>query len=270
MTPRHVVVVDPYSSGVLYAPALRRAGFSPVAVRSVPMPAPQFTSAFRPEDFDAQYLADGNFAELVRTLAGKGVLAVLPGSESGVALADRLAARLTPKLAHVPALASHRRHKGLMTAAVGAAGLPVTPTLTVRDPSEATDWLADPCVAGHDLVIKPATSVSTDGVTLAPGGTGAQSIVAGLLGKTNAAGLTNDEVVIQRRLFGVEYVVNTFSHDGRHTVTDICRYAKDSEHGNFAVYKDVEFLPAGGPGHGGPRRAGIPVRAGAHRDHADG
>jgi biotin carboxylase len=97
-------------------------------------------------------------------------------------------------------------------------------------------------VAGHDLVIKPATSVSTDGVTLAAGGRGWREIVTGLLGRINATGVRNEEVVLQRRLTGTEYVINTFTADGRHTVTDVCRYTKVSNGESFAVYQDVEFL----------------------------
>ncbi|GAA1713194.1 ATP-grasp domain-containing protein [Kribbella yunnanensis] len=239
MSNRHVIIVDPYSSGVLYAPAVRRAGFSPVAVRSTPFPAAQFTNAFRPGDFDHD-LIQGD--ALTDQLAALNVAAVIPGSESGVSLADRLAAALTPQAANVPALANCRRHKGHMINAVAAAGLPVAPTIFVRDAKEAADFVTRPDVAGHDLVIKPATSVSTDGVTLAPGGRDWRSIVNNLLGRTNATGVRADEIVIQRRLRGTEFVVNTFTANGRHAVTDVCRYTKVSNGDSFAVYQDVEFL----------------------------
>jgi biotin carboxylase len=249
MTRGHVIVVDPYSSGVLYAPALRRAGFSPVAVRSVPFPHATFTDAFRPDDFDVRVTADGDFDDLAHTLGELRPVAVLPGSESGVELADRLAARLTPRLANAPELSRSRRHKGLMAEAVRAAGLPVAPTVCVRDPADAEDRLAGTDFAGHDLVVKPSMGVSTDGVTLAPGGSRWRPLAERLLGRTNATGVVDREVVIQRRLFGTEYAVNTFSHDGRHTVTDICRYEKAANGDSFAVYKGVEFLPMDGPHH---------------------
>ncbi|WP_327379042.1 ATP-grasp domain-containing protein (plasmid) [Streptomyces sp. NBC_01216] len=247
MTNRVVVIVDPYSSGVLYAPALRRAGFSPVAVRSAPFPATQFTSTFRPDDFDRCLLGDTGLDSLVRQLAPLGVAAVVPGSESGVTLADRLTARLTPATANLPSLAHCRNHKGHMTAAVAAAGLPVTPTVCVHEPDQATDFVERGDVAGHDLVIKPATSVSTDGVTLAPASRGWRPAVRKLLGRTNATGVRNEEVVLQRRLTGTEYVVNTFTAEGRHLVSDVCRYTKVTNGDSFAVYQDVEFLPMDAP-----------------------
>ena len=250
MSPHIAVIVDPYSSGVLYAPALRRAGFSPIAVCSDPPPAAEFTADFRPADFDACLWAKDGEETILRELARQDVAVVLPGAESGVLLADRLAAALTPQRANDPALAASRRHKGLMQQALAQHGLPVTPTVTVRSPTdEAARLLSGPRFAGHDLVVKPATAVSTDGVTLAEGGRGWQQAVTKLLGRANVTGLVNEEVVVQRRLYGTEYVVNTFSYGGRHTVTDLCRYRKVSNAGHFAVYQDVEFLPLEGPGH---------------------
>ncbi|WP_128378561.1 ATP-grasp domain-containing protein [Streptomyces cavernae] len=247
MTKRTVVIVDPYSSGVSYAPALRRAGFSPVAVRSTPFPAEQFTSSFRPNDFDKHWVENTDPNVLVRQLAPLGVAAVVPGSESGVRLADQLAAELTPTTAHLPSLAHCRHHKGHMMAAVAAVGLPVTPTVCVREPDQAAGFVRRDDIAGHDLVIKPATSVSSDGVTLAPGGRGWRSAVQALLGRTNATGVLNEEVVLQRRLIGPEYVVNTFTAEGRHFVTDVCRYTKVTNGDSFAVYQDVDFLAMDAP-----------------------
>ncbi|WP_410595596.1 ATP-grasp domain-containing protein [Amycolatopsis sp. lyj-23] len=244
------VVVDPYSSGTKYASALMRAGFSPVAVRSHPRPARDFTATFCQQDFDDGFEeeesgVDGVLRELVR----RNVVAVLPGAESGVRLADALATHLTPGLANDPGLATARRHRGLMQQAVARHGLPVIPTLTIRDPQEAVEALERPEFAGRSLVVKPATAVSTDGVTLVEAGQPWQPAVVGLLGRRNAVGLVNEEVVVQPRVHGTEYAVNTFSHNGRHTITDICRYNKVSNAGHFAVYRDVEFLRADDSGH---------------------
>ncbi|MFI6344075.1 ATP-grasp domain-containing protein [Streptomyces sp. NPDC050560] len=246
---RTVVIVDPYSSGALYARALRRDGFHPVAVLTWPPPADVFTDTFRPGDFATVMTSGGDRAPLEERLGGMAPVAVLPGSESGVGLADRLARRLTPDLAHVAALAPGRVHKGHMARAVASAGLRTAPTLCVRDVREAEAPLAAPEFAGHDLVVKPATSVSTDGVTLVPAGRDWRPAVNALLGRRNATGVVNEDVVVQRRLYGTEYVVDTFSHGGRHTVTDLCRYTKTAVGDSFAVYQDVEFLPAGDPAY---------------------
>lgn len=248
-TERVVVVVDAYSSGVMYAPALRRAGFSPVAVASVPEPAAVFTSSFRPADFDRRYSAAIGGAALVGELEQLDPIAVVPGTESGVELADRLAAELTPHLANDPGLIRARRHKGQMNAALVSAGVPAIRTTCSSDPEYVACWIAQNRLTAADLVVKPAMSAGTDGVTLVQSDTGWRAAMQQLQGARNPMGLVNDEVVVQERAKGIEYVVDTFTHDGWHTVTNICRYRKVHNAANFAVYESVEFLLYMAPGH---------------------
>ncbi|MGE7388370.1 ATP-grasp domain-containing protein [Streptomyces sp. NPDC004126] len=252
MTARHVVVVDPYSSGAKLPGLLRRAGLVPVGVTSYPVPPPVYTTAFRPQDFEVLLEADSDDpAALVAVLAALRPVAVLAGAESGVLLADRLAAALTPGLANDPGLAPARRHKGLMAEALAAAGVPAIRSAFVRGADEAWAWVRECALEGRDLVVKPALSGGTEDVTLVPAADEERlrTVVGHLLRRVNVLGLPNDEVVVQERVTGTEYVVDTFSHGGRHTVTNICRYGKTANAGSFAVYESVEFLPYDLPGH---------------------
>src|SRR5262249_15218802 len=54
---------------------------------------------------------------------------------------------------------------------------------------------------------------------------------------------------VQERVSGTEYVVDTFSFDGVHTVTNICRYSKITDGDRFAVYESMDFLPYHAPGN---------------------
>lgn len=245
-----VVVVDPYSSGVIYAPALRRSGFSPVAVLSFPGPSPDFTTTFCPADFDLELSADQGTTRVAERLAALRPTAVVPGTESGVLLADELAAVLTPGLANLPELSYARRHKGAMAAAVQASGVPVARTLCASQADEVEQWIVDQGLAGIDLVVKPAMAAGTEGVSLARGGRGWRSAFERLLGQLNAMGVVNNDIVVQERLIGTEFAVDTFSFDGVHTVTDICRYGKRATESSFAVYDHVEFLDYHGERHG--------------------
>jgi len=251
-----VVIVQPYSSGNMYASALRRAGFSPCAV-TLRSAAP-LADSFRAADFDhhIEYGA-GDDEEITPQLVGPVLdrlreldpIAVLPGEQHGVRLADHLAAVLTPDRANLPELASARWHKGDMYAAVAAAGVPVVEGLSTRDPDEAADWLRDRGLVGRDLVVKPANASGSDGVTLLPAGVGLHAAVAGLAGVVSRHGIQLTDVIVQEHVTGVEYAVDTFSHDGVHTVTDIVRYRKVSGGGRMAIYESMEFLPFDAPGH---------------------
>jgi biotin carboxylase len=246
---RHVVVVDPYSSGARFAEAFTKRGLIPVGVTSFPSPPPIYTSAFRPTDFGVLLSADVGTAALIEALRPFDPVAVVPGAESGVLLADMLAAALTPALANEPSLSAARRHKGAMVESITAAGLRSIRTARVDSVAGAEAAVAAASLTGVDLVVKPVLSGGSEDVTMLPGGTGLAELLARLLGKVNVLNIRNDEILIQERLHGIEYVVDTLSWNGRHTVTDICRYEKGTDGGGFAVYQGIEFLPYDAPGH---------------------
>jgi hypothetical protein len=252
-----VAIVQPYSSGNMFAPVFRRAGFAPCAV-IVGTHAPLATS-FHPEDFDHHFVYGASDAEpitarvlqpVVAGLRELSPVAVIPGEQHGVMIADRLAAILTPGLANVPRLESARWHKGDMCEAVAAAGLPVIRGLCAREPAEIQHWLRREALTGRDLVVKPANASGTDGVTLLPAGRGWQEAVTSLAGAVSRHGIQFGDVIVQEYVTGTEYAVDTFSYEGTHTITDIVKYNKVTARRRMAIYESMEFLPFDSPGHG--------------------
>jgi biotin carboxylase len=240
----------------MYAPALRRAGFSPCAV-TLRSAAP-LSDSFKAADFDHHVEYGAGDAEVItpqlvgpvlERLREMDPVAVIPGEQYGVKLADHLAALLTPERANVPELTSARWHKGDMYAAVARAGLPVIPSLCTRDPDEVAGWLRGENLEGRDLVVKPANGSGTEGVFMLPAGAGWRATVAGLTDSVSRHGIQLTDVVVQEYVTGVEYAVDTFSYDGVHTVTDIVRYGKVSSGGQIAIYESMEFVPFDAPGH---------------------
>ncbi len=246
---RVVVVVDPYSSGNQWAPALRAAGLVPVAVMAAAAVPAIYTATFVPDDFTVVVRSAEGGTDVADRLRPLDPLAVLPGAESGVELADRLAAALTPRRANIPALAAARRHKGAMAAAVAAAGLPVVRHVCSADPARIADWLAGSGLAGRDVVVKPPKSGGTDDVILVRAGQDWRPAFDRVLGAENQMGGVNSEVMVQEYMAGVEYVVDTCTVDGVHTLVDICRYRKGDNGGHMAVYDWMEWLPPDTPGH---------------------
>ncbi|WP_242902488.1 ATP-grasp domain-containing protein [Actinomadura terrae] len=241
------VIVDPYSSGALFAPAFRDAGVPVVAVTSGPRPPGVYASSYLPADFDEIVAFDGDLAPVIARLREIRPRCVIAGCESGVELADAIAPEVVPEVANTPERAAARRHKGAMAAAAAAAGLPVIAQICTADPAEMEAWIEASGLAGRDLVVKPPKSVCTDGVIRLPGGRGRRKAFDALAGRTNRLGLVNDRVVVQEYVKGVEYVVDTFSHDGVHTVTDVCRYRKIDNGPYMAVYDSMEWLPPDEP-----------------------
>ncbi|MFL6122116.1 ATP-grasp domain-containing protein [Actinophytocola sp.] len=249
MTARSVVVVDPYSSGNLFAAALREHGYVPVCVTTGETPPEIYLSSYRPADFDAVHVFRGDPTSLAAELRHLSPVAVIPGAETGVELADTLAAALTPDRANVPATTSARRHKGEMARVVSDSGLPALRTLCTSDGEEASAWLVRVGLADSDIVLKPPRSGGGNGFTLVPAGTDWRPAFDALLRTPDQYGNLDGEVVVQEYAAGVEYAVDTVSQDGGHAVTAICRYGKTRNATHAAVYESIEFLPFGLPGH---------------------
>jgi L-amino acid ligase len=193
-----VCLVDAYSaSGGALAQAFLDAGCRLCHVHSAAQVPPIYRGTFRPELFalDAVATEPGLPARLAR----EGVRAVLPGTEPGTAAADALAFALG--LPGNPPSTSHlRRDKFRMGEAVRAAGLAAVRQASVRSAAQARavvrEWGAPP------TVVKPVTSVGSDGVRFCDNEEGVVAAVEALLGQTNCLGLPNDAVLVQERLFG--------------------------------------------------------------------
>ncbi|MFD0382586.1 hypothetical protein ACFQ2B_09830 [Streptomyces stramineus] len=96
ITGKPIVIVDPFSSGGLYASAFAAEGLTAVAVISYPEIPAAYAAAFEPGDYTEVLTYDGDFGALVARLRALDPLGVLPGTEIAVEFADALAAEVTP------------------------------------------------------------------------------------------------------------------------------------------------------------------------------
>jgi biotin carboxylase len=244
------VIVDPYSSGALYAPAFLEAGVPVVALVSGPAPPDVYAGSYRPDDFREVIVCAGDPGQAIARLRALRPRCVLAGCESGVELGDAVAPEVVPDAANPPATASARRHKGAMAEAAARAGLPIIEQVCTGDPAEAEAWIERAGLRGRDLVVKPPKSASTDGVTRVPRGEGWRAVFDSMLGRPNRLGLVNDRLVVQEYCRGTEYVVDTASHAGVHSVSDICRYHKIDNGDHMAVYESMAWMPPSIPEYG--------------------
>lgn len=241
------VVVDPYSSGALFTAAFAEHGVEVVAVLSDERPPDAFASSYRPEDFDDPIVFRGDLAALAARVRALNPRCVVAGCESGVELAERLAPLVLPDRCNVPELAQARRDKWRMAEAVAAAGLAVIPQICTDDPDEVADWIERSGLRGQDLVVKPPKSASTDGVVKVPGGVGWAEVFAANLGRVNQFGEVDERLLVQKFVTGTEYVIDTFSHPGGHSLVDVCRYQKVDNGPHMAVYDAMHWVPPTDP-----------------------
>jgi biotin carboxylase len=237
------VVVDPFSSGVFYAPAFKEADVPVVTVLSRQEVPAVYLPSFHPEDFQEVIQFTGDHEPVIRRLLQLQPRCILPGTEVGVELADQLAAQVTPDVANVPELTSARRHKWEMAQAAVKAGIPIIRQICTDDPAEVSAWIEREGLVGHDLVVKPPKSASTDGVTRVHRGHGWRAVFDAQLGKPNQWDVINDRMLVQEYVTGTEFVVDSFSYEGIHTFTDVCRYKKIDNGPHMAVYDSMEWIP---------------------------
>ncbi|MFD3971829.1 ATP-grasp domain-containing protein [Streptomyces cyaneofuscatus] len=241
------VIVDPFSSGARYAPEFASFGIATVAVSSLPTVPAAYADSWDPALHRQLHAFDGNLEHLLAALRPLSPRCVLAGAESGVELADILTERLLPEQANVPSLAAARRDKGAMAQALRDAGVPTIPQICTDDPEAVRAWIDREGLYNRDLVVKPPKSGSTDGVTRVPAGADWRIPFDAQLGRINQWHNLNDRMVVQEYARGTEFVVDTFSHGGRHTVADICRYEKTDNGGQMAVYESLTWVAPDAP-----------------------
>ncbi|GAA5786832.1 ATP-grasp domain-containing protein [Chitiniphilus shinanonensis] len=235
---QYVIVVDPFSSGTLYAPRFVSLGYPCVAVRSSPHISARFARGFQPAGF-----LDGRLFDIDEALAQFGAaraVAVVAGCEMAVAAADALAERLG--LPGNPAASTAlRRDKYPMQQALAAAGLRHIPSLFIHNPERIDQATAD--LEEIAYVVKPVNSASTDGVRFAHGREGArQALRDSAWGQVNDLGEVNRGFVVQPFVEGPEYVVDLVAHAGGYTVASVCVYDKVECNGARFVYAGLEAL----------------------------
>jgi hypothetical protein len=239
---RHAIIVDPVSTGQEYAAAFRDAGVEPVAVLSTPEPAESFRASWHPENFAAVHALGRDVATLADTLRGYAPICVVPGAETGVELSDALVEHLLPGTGNVPGLSAARRDKWRMALALREAGVAHLRQTCTGDPAEVAAWVAEAGLDAQPLVFKPPKSMGTDNVHVVPPGTDWRPAFAEIIGHVNKAGLVNERVLVEEFAPGAEYLVDTYSVDGRHGLVDVCRYTKIGRGDRIGIYDRVDFL----------------------------
>ncbi len=261
-----VAVVDPYSTGAQIAGVLAERGADTVAVLSSEPPTRRY--APDPAEYLHIHKHRGDEKDTGRTLASLGVTHLIPGSESGVALADQLSA-LLELTGNDPDTSRLRRDKKAMAAALASAGLAHARTYHARTLAEAreagalaaslfadqrTDHArrlvevgdAASAIGRWPVVVKPVASGGSDNVVFAKNLQEVESAAATILATSNVYGEPNDAVICQEYLDGPQYAVNTVSRNARHRIVEVWRDTRTRIAGRL-IYDRMDLLPANDP-----------------------
>lgn len=245
---RPVVIVNPLSSGIELAPAFKARGIPAIAITLKPIDWNGFGTKINTSDFMEICSVQENLAERLKKYKP---LAIIPGTEEGVPLAESLASILTPQFANCPKRAPNRLHKALMQTSLIEAGVPALKTVNTSVEKTAESWIKANQLDACPLIIKPPISAGSDKVFHIPAkGDWKKAFNRVLTEPSLTTGKRNETVVIQEEAIGTEFAVGTVSANGKHYLTHLIKYNKTSAHDRKTVYDYVEFVPYSEKFHG--------------------
>ncbi len=238
---RPVVIVDPLSSGIELAPTFNARGIPAIAVTLTNEEWPEFGSKMKASDFIA-VLPDQHGIE--NLLKQYDPIAIIPGTEEGIPIAERLTEILTPHLSNDPSKSHHRSHKALMQKALAVHGVPTLKTIHTASEQEAELWIKENGLEKVPLIVKPPMSSGSEMVFhISENGDWKTAFHKILNEPSVLSGKTSETVVIQEQAIGTEYAVGTISANGIHSLVHLIKYNKTSVGDRKTVFDYVEFVP---------------------------
>jgi len=218
-----ICIVDATSSGALYPAAIRARGFESLHVQTLDPYPPLYQPSFVRGDHAANIVFAGDLQECARRVAAHRPVCVIPGTETGVFLADSLS-ELLGLPTNGTKLSPARRDKLVMQQMIAKAGVRSIPSHAAADWASIEAWIDR--LGQLPIVLKPSASAGTDRVFVCKTLAQAEGAFRSIVGAANIVGHRNDTVIAQQYMQGVEYMMNTVSCAGHHLMTDSWRMNK--------------------------------------------
>ncbi len=246
MSMENIIVVDPLSTGENYINDIIQRGFQPVGLWSKrndiifeAMAEDRKATEQRFQD-RAEFLVERKtYEETLEMVKGYAPKFILVGGEVGVELATKLAADLGlpgNPVERIPVLTN----KYLMNQALIAYGIRGIRGALVHNWEEIITFYREQKLKG--CVLKPYRGAGSFGVRVCENEEELKAAFDEVFSTANAMSGKDDGMLLQEKIDGVEYVVNTISCDGRHKFSSIWKYAKKTVEGGGKVYSITELL----------------------------
>lgn len=244
---RNIIIVQCMSTGKNYVQDIIDRNYNPIVLEMNPFGDSEDALAYQEEvkaeydlienDFDLIY-EKNNYEETLEMVREFDPLIIVPGTEDGVILATRLANDLDllcNPIENIDALTL----KDEMQNRLAENGLRSIKGKVVRSLEEAIEYYDGEGLEG--VVVKPVYSAASVGVRLCSNRHEMIEAVKEVFNLTGVYGNELNELVIQERINGQEYVVDTVSCNGIHRVTTIWKYHKieTAEGGNIYDYDET-------------------------------
>ena len=245
----NIIVVDCFSTGKNFIKDIVRRNYHPIILEvnidcmteeCAKTRAQKYRALYESidDDFDLIYEQD-TFEQTVELVKKFDPVLILPGREGGVVLATKLANELGLTSNPIESLDAMTL-KDEMQNALKRAGIRYIKGKTVKSPEEGLKFYRESGL--KEVVVKPTRGVASVGVTICSNEEEFYQAMKSTLGFGGFFGEETNEVVIQERIKGDEYIVNTVSHNGVHRVTTLWKYyKKQTNEGNY-IYDFMESI----------------------------
>ena len=191
-----------------------------------------------PYEFDMIYEKD-TYEETLEEVKKFDPILIVPGSERGVILATKLAndlGLLCNPIENLDAMTL----KDEMHIRLAQKGLRSIKGKVVHSLDEALEFYDGEGL--KEVVLKPVYSAGSAGVRICLNRDEMIDSLETLFGEVNYYGDKLDELLIQERINGIEYIVNTVTHNGYHRVTLVWKYNKIRTSEGAIVYDSCETV----------------------------
>src|SRR3990167_905745 len=241
-----IVIVDAYSTGRFLIPAFQSYGYTLIHIQSCFKVPKIFASTH--EKVISNFVENIVFTtteDVMQKLSNYNVKCVIPGTETGVKVADSISEKLG-LYTNGTNLSDCRRNKFKMHERLANCHIASIPHFKSNNLSEIIAWVKSK-ESGFEanknpIVLKPVSSAGTDNVTFCYTEEQIKSVFNKIISTINILGEENTEVLAQRYLKGDEYIINTVSHDGVHFIVDIWKMNRIYIN-NIPICDSEEYIP---------------------------
>lgn len=229
---KKVMVVLCASSALNYIEDIRNAGYEPVIMEpSIPGISPNELRKVLEAEYvhikgerPAIYTASPNYKETLEMVRKIGPCCIIPGTDFGLELATCLAHDLGLP-SNDPGRLPYLREKDKMQEAVKAAGLRSIRGKVVSTVEEGIAYFREE-LKGRSAIVKPLRSAGSRGVVACLTEEELCDAIADDMDMARREKAPFIGVLVQERIIGTEYFVNTVTMGGQTVVTNVVRYDK--------------------------------------------
>ena len=245
---RNIVIVDCISTGINYINDIIKRNFNPIVLELRTYGSPDRVESRRKtllseyasidSEFEIIYEKD-SYEETLEMVRKFDPLLVLPGNERGVETATRLADDLG-LLGASAELLPYMTQKDQMQMALKKAGLRYIKGKVIHSVEEAVKFYDEEGL--DEVVVKPVLSAGSFGVTICKNKDEMIDAITSNLGSISTYADKDLGLVVQEKINGTEYIVNTVSNNGVHRVTLIWKYYKVKTREGNQIYDFMESV----------------------------